>query len=347
MVKIVNPMGDVKIGRQGEVVYQRHYGQQTRRLVSPKRAIASETQIAHRQLYRDALDWRKSLSRPNRRYLEGYCIANGVVDSYHIPLPWHRFALKCYLEHIHFVLITKPIAGEEGYEGKFEKSEVFNTYRSFRAQYWDAMTFTPLQAHTLTHIGLWLYRGPSSAGNFTASIRNTDGVGHPTGIDLSTYTCPAGDIDYNPPAKEYFFELDTPLAVSASVKLAIVMRAPSLPGGNFMYHAQQSASPPYPRGNLERSVNSGSSWITDNPDVTFYEWGYLPGEEGTKGLVHVRHPALLTVVHKRGEATIHEYENLSSLDEEYLTKQVGIDVEAGDTIKATTVGGIEYNYTIH
>ncbi|MBA7540641.1 hypothetical protein ES705_32940 [subsurface metagenome] len=105
MVKIVNSLGDVKIGRQGEVVYQRKYGEQIRRQVSPKRAIASEAQIAHRQLYRDALAWRSELSRPNRRYLEGYCIANWVVDGYHIPLPWSRFALKLYLEKVQFVII--------------------------------------------------------------------------------------------------------------------------------------------------------------------------------------------------------------------------------------------------
>ena len=70
MVKIVNPLGDVKTGRQGEAVYQRKYGQQIRRTAQPKRAIASETQIAHRQLYRAALDWRKLLSLANRRYLE-------------------------------------------------------------------------------------------------------------------------------------------------------------------------------------------------------------------------------------------------------------------------------------
>ena len=52
----------------------------------------------------------------------------------------------------------------------------------------------------------------------------------------------------------------------------------------------------------------------------------------------------MSVVHKRGELTVREYDTLSSLDEEYLTGQVGLDVEVGDTIEATTLPGISYRY---
>ncbi|GAH58226.1 unnamed protein product, partial [marine sediment metagenome] len=115
MVKIQNVMGDVKIGKQGEVVYQRKYGEQIRSLAAPKRAIVSEAQIKHRQFYRDALAWRKQLSRQNKRYLEGYCIANGVIDSYGIPLAWSRFALRLHLQKIKFVpalTTTELVEGE-------------------------------------------------------------------------------------------------------------------------------------------------------------------------------------------------------------------------------------------
>ena len=108
MVKIRNVLGEVKKGVQGEAVYQGKYGQQIRRTRQPKRAIASEKQLEHRQLYREALAWRKALSLANRRYLDGYCIANWVVDDYQIPLPWSRFALKLYLEHVKFDIITTP-----------------------------------------------------------------------------------------------------------------------------------------------------------------------------------------------------------------------------------------------
>lgn len=98
MVKITNDFGDVKTGRQGEAVFQRHYGQQIRRLVKPKTGEPSKTQLAQRGRFQAALAWRKDLSRAARLYLEGYSIANGIVDSYGIPLTWDRFALKIALE---------------------------------------------------------------------------------------------------------------------------------------------------------------------------------------------------------------------------------------------------------
>ncbi|GAI43769.1 unnamed protein product, partial [marine sediment metagenome] len=49
---------------------------------------------------------------------------------------------------------------------------------------------------------------------------------------------------------------------------------------------------------------------------------------------------------KRGELTPNGYDTLSSLDEEYLTTQVGLDVQKGHEIKVTTLPGIEYAYQI-
>lgn len=106
MVKITNTLGDFKRGKQGEAVYQGKYGQQMRSTKPAHRIIASEKQQRHRQLYRAALDWRKTLTPANKRFLEGYCISNWVVDRYKFSLPWHRFALKIYLEEVHFVIIT-------------------------------------------------------------------------------------------------------------------------------------------------------------------------------------------------------------------------------------------------
>lgn len=63
-------------------------------------------------------------------------------------------------------------------------------------------------------------------------------------------------------------------------------------------------------------------------------------------LLHVRHPALLTVVHKRGEVIIRGYDTLSSLDDEYLTGQVGLDVADGDVIEVTTLAGLAYRYQV-
>jgi len=346
MVKIVNEFGDVKIGKQGEVVYQRKHGEQIRRILSPKRAIASEAQIAHRQLYRDALAWRSQLSLPNRRYLDGYCISNGIVDSYHIPLPWSRFALKLYLEAVRFALMTKPIAGVEGgwilqeyYEGDYTGSI------KYYAAGWGAQTFTPLVSHDCHKVALMMARGGSHAVyTVTCSIRNTDGAGKPTGGNLVSKVVPFNDI---PPAYDWVeFEWDTPISLAEGTTYALVLYMTGGTTSNYIVWRYKDADP-YPRGRNWRSSDSGSSWYW-NPtlDHLFKEWGYTAPIAGVEGLLHVRHPALLTVKHTRGDLIINGYDTLSSLDEEYLTGQVGLDVEAGDSIKATSLPGIEYNYLV-
>jgi len=290
MVRIVNPLGDVKIGKQGQVVYQRKYGQQIRRMAQPKRAIASEAQIAHRQLYKAALDWRKQLSRANRRYLEGYCIANGVVDNYHIPLPWSRFALKLYLEKVGFVVITKPIAGAAGEKQLYEHyngASTASTY--FLSDAWRAQGFT---------------------------------------------TDPEGEY--------YEILLGDGTDLEASTKYAIVMRQTGLNSSNCAWLHFSNLNP-YTDGSYCYSPDAGQSWTINDPvDFCFEEYGAGEPEAGQLGLIHVRHPALLTVIHRRGELISNGYGNLSSLDDEYLTKQVGLDVEVGDSIEATTLPGITY-----
>lgn len=98
MVKITNALGDIKQGKQGEAVYQLHYGQQIRRTVKPKTTQPSQTQLEHRTRFQQALAWRASLSRSARIYLEGYAIAHRIIDSYGVPLTWDKIALKIALQ---------------------------------------------------------------------------------------------------------------------------------------------------------------------------------------------------------------------------------------------------------
>lgn len=63
-------------------------------------------------------------------------------------------------------------------------------------------------------------------------------------------------------------------------------------------------------------------------------------------LLHVRHPALLTVSQKRGGILIKGYDTLSSLDEQYLTGQVGLDVQPGDEVEVTTIAGNKSTYQV-
>ncbi len=346
MVKIKNVLGDVKIGRQGEVVYQRQHGEQIRRLASPKRAMASEAQIAHRQLYRDALVWRKSLSLPNRRYLEGYCIANGVIDSYHIPLPWSRFALKLYLQAVKFVVIEKPSITYKKTTDLYEHYEDGTGvgFAIFKTN-WEGETFTPLEAHNCNKVALDVVRvGDLTGVSMVVGIRNTDGEGLPTGGDLTSKTIDANSIPTEHDWVEFKFE--TPTSLLASVKYAIVLRLVGEIGSNRI-ESRNAGGDPYPNGEVVRSSNSGSSWSAQTGyDRNFREYGETETEEAVPGLLHVRHPALLTVIHKRDGLNINGYDTLSSLDKEYLTGQVGLDVEAGDSIEATTLPGIDYRFKV-
>lgn len=346
MVKIVNPLGDVKIGRQGEVVYQRKYGEQIRRQASPKRAIPSEAQIAHRQLYREALTWRSNLSLANRRYLDGYCIANGIVDSYHIPLPWSRFALKIYLQAVKFVpdlVVTQepPVAGEKKDYNQFEKYAA--NYLGLNT--WGFQTFTPLEDYPIGKIGIYCELN-DTPNLVTAGIRATDGVGKPTGPDLTFGTRDASSMP--PAASPDWWYIDiAEYQLLEGVKYALVVRAPNASKTSSFNWWGTSADSKYPRGQHGYSTTGGSTWVLTEYDFNFEVWSAeQEGEYSKGGILHVRHPALLKIVHNRGVFTINGYDTLSSLDDEYLTGQVGLDVEVGDSIKATTLPGIDYDYAV-
>lgn len=346
MVKIVNPLGDVKIGRQDAVVYQRKYGEQIRRLVKPKGGVVSQAQIDHRNFYRAALDWRKSLSLANRRYLDGYCIANWVVDDHHIPLPWSKFALKIYLQRAHFVIVTQPEAQEAGPPVLQEHFDQGATIQQFMyGNRWLTMTFTPQEAHHIAKVTLQLYRS-GTPGTLTISIKETDAQGKPTGADLCLGTTDANTLPTGSPYewRDILFAITS--ALDDLTKYAIVARALDGSTGNRVYWRDNYKTPTYEGGSIGISTDGGLTWtMYDTHDFMFKEWGQAPPTY-KEGLLHVKHPALLTVVQKRQGATIKEYDSLSSLDEEYLTKQVGLDVLSGDIIEATTLPGIFYRYEV-
>jgi len=98
MVKITNSIGDIKRGRQGEAVYQGHYGQQIRRTVKPKTGEVSKMQLAQRTRFQQTLAWRATLSHQAKLYLDGYSIAHRIIDDFGIPLTWDKLALKIGLQ---------------------------------------------------------------------------------------------------------------------------------------------------------------------------------------------------------------------------------------------------------
>jgi len=346
MVKIVNAFGDVKTGKQGEAVYQRRYGEQVRRIVSPKRAIVSEAQIKHRQSYRDALGWRKGVSPANRRYLEGYCIANGVIDSYGIPLAWHRFALKLYLERVEFVpaLTTTELVEGEVVDQQYTTGDATDSYMLHTT--WLAQTFTPLITGKLTKIKVKLYR-PYDYDEFIIKVNTTDEQGYPTDNVLCSKVFHSEPITEEAPGLWYPYIPDIQPTLTKEVVYAIIMHG-KLPTPNpKLYWRRDASAPEYYRGCVYRSGDSGVNWTRYlYDDFMFQTFMLIPGEKLTYGTLHVRHPALLTVVQKRGEEIIKGYDTLSSLDEEYLTGQVGLDVEGGDKIEVTTLPGISYRFIV-
>ena len=346
MVKITNPLGDVKIGRQGEVVYQRKYGEQIRRTASPKRAISSQAQIKHRDLYRAALAWRSQLSLANRRYLEGYPIASGLVDRYGIPLPWSRFALKLYLEKVRFAVIEKALLVSADYEGEnqaYDNEPDFDTQRPVFLNTWCAQTFTPSEDLELTKIQVFVRKyGTPSQGY--VRLRATDGSGHPTLPDLASVEIVYGSLPGTFTWMEYALTYPN---LAKGVLYALIVSMVAGNSSNRLDWKADMTSPTYPGGIWEHSTNAGASWTSyDIYDLAFRIFGKWKVETSSPGLIHVRHPALLKVVHKRGGLSINGYDTLSSLDEEYLTGQVGLDVAVGDEILATSLPGIEYKHQV-
>ncbi len=302
--------------------------------------------VAHRQLYRDALEWRHNLSLANRRYLDGYCIANGVVDSYHISLPWSRFALKIYLQSVKFL----PTLTREFEPPKKELDQYYDTgdtsHSTIGFNEAGAQTFTPSKSGLLKSVALKLWRDPNPH-DIDIEIRTTDGGGLPTTTVLATLTFNTADLPTTGPGIWKEYEFPSPADVTEGLLYALVLLRVDA-GTNFKVRWRYDYSlSAYPNGQKCWSTDYGVTWTLNSAqDYMFETYILKPGYEFTYGTIDIKHPALMKVVHKRNGVTINGYDTLSSLDKEYLTGQVGVDVEAGDLIEATTLPGIEYTYQL-
>jgi len=106
LVKIINDYGDIKVGAQAGSCYQRHYGIQMRRTISPKTGIESKTQRSQRRRFINGLAFRKALSQQAKMYLDGYCIAHRLVDNLGVSLTWDKLAMKICLEQPRLTLLS-------------------------------------------------------------------------------------------------------------------------------------------------------------------------------------------------------------------------------------------------
>ena len=165
------------------------------------------------------------------------------------------------------------------------KDAVFQTYYqadgdngdvSVSGNNWEAQTFTAGITSTLRYLlfKLWFSNDP---GTVTVSIRATDGLGHPTGADLTGMSFSWSSIlaqnlngrgFLGSPGGLLRLDFATPVAVVNGTKYAIVVRASN---GNL--NLRKNSSAPYVSGNREYSSNGGGSWTSDNAvDYIFEEW---------------------------------------------------------------------------
>uniref|UniRef100_A0A6M3M337 Uncharacterized protein n=1 Tax=viral metagenome TaxID=1070528 RepID=A0A6M3M337_9ZZZZ len=140
-------------------------------------------------------------------------------------------------------------------------------------QIWRAQTFTPSTAHKITSVKLKLYR-VGYPGTVTASIRATDGDGHPTGNDLCSGTINGNTLTENTAGDWYEITLGAGYNLLADTKYAIVIRAPGVDYPTYIAWREDITSPTYAGGSAEYSTNGGSSWLAEGDyDYMFEDWG--------------------------------------------------------------------------
>jgi len=138
--------------------------------------------------------------------------------------------------------------------------------------HWGGQTFTTTNAFNITILTLRMYR-VGDPGNITVGIRATDGLGHPTGSDLVTATYNVSGITANVLGSPYNITLDS-TALSATTKYAIVVRALGTAFPATYVGLKYKAGGAFANGNLETSVDSGTSWASSAADdATFAIYG--------------------------------------------------------------------------
>lgn len=157
---------------------------------------------------------------------------------------------------------------------------IYNTEdagRQMRGAVWRAQTITTgttgeNRDHLLVSMKIILFRGATSPGIITLSIRDVDGTGKPTGADIVSASVDGSII---PPLTYTWIEFVMPeMTVSKNSKHAIVVRAPDAGIPNMVVWGYQPGSSTYAGGEAYFSGNSGSTWSLDAVgDNTLEEYG--------------------------------------------------------------------------
>uniref|UniRef100_A0A6M3JAJ7 Uncharacterized protein n=1 Tax=viral metagenome TaxID=1070528 RepID=A0A6M3JAJ7_9ZZZZ len=132
---------------------------------------------------------------------------------------------------------------------------------------WLAQTFTPASTYIIGSVVLDLDK-IGSPGTVTVSIKAVDGSSHPTGADLCS-----GTTDGNAVSGWTTITFTSGVVLQSGTKYAIVVRAPSGDGSNYLWWWSDDTSPTYAGGAFEISTDSGSSWATSSTkDFMFETW---------------------------------------------------------------------------
>jgi hypothetical protein len=94
MVKITNKFGDVKTGKQHTVVYQGHYGNQTRRMLKDKKDEHTRGQLEQRERFKTGINFAKGLTKAQKDFIKSYMAEAGIRSPDGLPTTWYSFMKK-------------------------------------------------------------------------------------------------------------------------------------------------------------------------------------------------------------------------------------------------------------
>lgn len=106
LVKITNDFGDNYVGKSGNAIYQKQWGQQVRRMGYKEKKEPSIRQQEVRQRFKDAIQWVKDLPFEDRRSLKQLYETTSIAYDKKYPVNWYNFAKWLYIQDPKFSILN-------------------------------------------------------------------------------------------------------------------------------------------------------------------------------------------------------------------------------------------------